>query len=50
LQDSLKLVFSYLDRAQAQYCPQERRAVERVLRAFVPLFFMLPAAEFDAAF
>ncbi|KAF9245891.1 hypothetical protein BU15DRAFT_85551 [Melanogaster broomeanus] len=49
LQDSLRLVYSFLDRSQAQYSPQERRAIEGWLREFVPLLYMFPAAEFDAA-
>lgn len=50
LQDALKLVFSFLDRSSIQYSSHERRTVERMLRSFVPLFCMLPAAEFDATF
>ncbi|KAF8846145.1 hypothetical protein BDN67DRAFT_986507 [Paxillus ammoniavirescens] len=49
LQDSLRLVYSFLDHSQAQYSPQERRAIEGWLREFVPLLCMFPAAEFDAA-
>ncbi|PFH52285.1 hypothetical protein AMATHDRAFT_74340 [Amanita thiersii Skay4041] len=47
--DSLKMVYSFLDRSQAQYSPQERRGVERFLRSFVPLLCMYPVAEFNAA-
>ncbi|EJC98663.1 uncharacterized protein FOMMEDRAFT_161494 [Fomitiporia mediterranea MF3/22] len=50
LQDALKLVFSFLDRSTIQYSSHERRSVERLLRSFIPLFCMLPTAEFDAAF
>ena len=50
LQDALKLVFSFLDRSTNQYSSHERRSVERMLRSFIPLFCMFPAAEFDAAF
>lgn len=50
LQDALKLVFSFLDRSTIQYSSHERRTVERMLRSFVPLFCMLPVADFDAAF
>ncbi|OCB87068.1 hypothetical protein A7U60_g5803 [Sanghuangporus baumii] len=50
LQDALKLVFSFLDRSSIQYSSHERRSVERMLRSFIPLFCMLPMAEFDAAF
>lgn len=49
LLDSLKMVYSFLDRSQAQYSPQERRSVEKFLRAFIPLLCMYPAAEFNAA-
>ncbi|KAF8640768.1 hypothetical protein AX17_000418 [Amanita inopinata Kibby_2008] len=47
--DSLKMVYSFLDRSQAQYSPQERRGVEKFLRAFIPLLCMYPVAEFNAA-
>ena len=53
LQDAMKLVFSFLDRSSVGYSAHERRTVERMLRAFVPLLCMFPqnvAAEFDAAF
>ncbi|KAF9469764.1 histone deacetylase complex, SIN3 component [Collybia nuda] len=49
LLDSLKMVYSFLDRSQAQYSSQERRSVERFLRAFIPLLCMYPVAEFNAA-
>ncbi|KAL0951709.1 hypothetical protein HGRIS_008384 [Hohenbuehelia grisea] len=49
LHDSLKMIYSFLDHSQTQYSPQERRTVERFLRSFVPLLFMYPAAEFNAA-
>jgi paired amphipathic helix protein Sin3a len=49
LLDSLKMVYSFLDRSQAQYSSQERRSVETFLRAFIPLLCMYPAAEFNAA-
>jgi paired amphipathic helix protein Sin3a len=47
--DSLKMVYSFLDRSQGQYSSQERRTVETFLRAFIPLLCMYPAAEFNAA-
>ncbi|KAK2461462.1 hypothetical protein APHAL10511_005925 [Amanita phalloides] len=47
--DSLKMVYSFLDRSQAQYTQQERRAVEKFLRAFIPLLCMYPVTEFNAA-
>ncbi|RDB29628.1 Paired amphipathic helix protein pst1 [Hypsizygus marmoreus] len=49
LLDSLKMVYSFLDRSQAQYNSQERRAVEKFLRVFIPLLCMYPVAEFNAA-
>lgn len=49
LQDCLKLIFCFLDHSSATYSMAERRSVERFLRAFVPVLFMLPAHEFNAA-
>lgn len=46
--DSLKMVYSFLDRSGAQYSPQERGAVEKFLRVFIPLLCMQPVAEFNA--
>ncbi|KAG0702743.1 hypothetical protein DFH29DRAFT_920208 [Suillus ampliporus] len=50
LQDSLKLVYSFLDHSHAHYTPQERRGVEGWLRVFIPLLWMCPAAEFNAGY
>ncbi|TBU57446.1 hypothetical protein BD310DRAFT_880877 [Dichomitus squalens] len=50
LQDALKLAFSFLDRTQAQISLPDRRKIETFLRSFVPLFFMLDATAFNAAF
>ncbi|KAA1467807.1 hypothetical protein DENSPDRAFT_770847 [Dentipellis sp. KUC8613] len=50
LQDTLKLVYAYLDHNQATYSLRERRSVEKFLRAFVPTLFMFPAQEFNAVF
>lgn len=50
LQDSIKLVFSYLDRAPGSLSSSDRERVESFLRNFVPTFFMFPIDEFDAAF
>ncbi|KAG1757835.1 hypothetical protein EDB19DRAFT_1624058 [Suillus lakei] len=50
LQDSLKLVYSFLDHSHAHYTPQERRGVEGWLRSFIPLLCMCPAAEFNAGY
>lgn len=48
LQDSLKLVFSYLDRVSS-HTAVERDRVEAFLRSFVPLFFQF-GGDFDSAF
>lgn len=45
LQDTLKMVFSFMEHSQAQYSPQERRTVEKFLRAFVPMMCMTSEAE-----
>ena len=51
LHDCLKLIFVFLDRSPGgQYTSQERRAVEKYLRKFVPTLCMYPASELDAAF
>lgn len=50
LQDSLKLVFSFLDRTQGQIGFPERKRIEGFLRTFIPLFFMLDTVNFNAAF
>lgn len=48
LQDSLKLVFSFLDRMTAASADRDR--IEALLRGFVPLFFQYNVVDFDAAF
>ncbi|KAJ7219971.1 histone deacetylase complex, SIN3 component [Mycena pura] len=48
LQDALKLTFSFLDRTQVNFA--ERKRIEGFLRIFIPLFFMLDPATFNAAF
>ncbi|OJA12336.1 hypothetical protein AZE42_02775 [Rhizopogon vesiculosus] len=50
LQDSLKLVYSFLDHSHVHYSAQERRAVEGWLRSFIPLLCMCPAADFNAGY
>ncbi|ESK96394.1 histone deacetylase sin3 component [Moniliophthora roreri MCA 2997] len=50
LQDSLKLIFSFLDRTQGQIGFSERKRIEAFLRSFVPLFFMLDPVTFNSAF
>ncbi|KAF9260585.1 hypothetical protein L218DRAFT_1079264 [Marasmius fiardii PR-910] len=50
LQDSLKLVFSFLDRTQGQIAFAERKRIEGFLRTFIPLFFMLDPVTFNTAF
>ncbi|KAG5647682.1 hypothetical protein DXG03_008405 [Asterophora parasitica] len=49
LLDSLKMVYSFLDRSQGQYSSQERRSVEKFLRHFIPVLCMYPVVEFNAA-
>jgi len=50
LQDTLKLVFSFLDRTTGQLSPGERKRVEAFLRTFVPLFFRLDPTTFNSVF
>ncbi|KAF9652603.1 hypothetical protein BDM02DRAFT_3153710 [Thelephora ganbajun] len=50
LQDTLKLVFSFLDRTTGQLSPGERKRVEGFLRTFVPIFFKLDTTTFNFAF
>lgn len=47
--DSLKMVYSFLDRSQANYSIAERRAVEKFLRGFIPMLCRYPVTEFNAA-
>ncbi|TBU34473.1 hypothetical protein BD311DRAFT_649726 [Dichomitus squalens] len=49
LHDAVKLVFSYLDHSPQQFGPQERRAIEKFLRSFIPVLFMFPPHEFNSA-
>ncbi|KAF4616526.1 hypothetical protein D9613_008571 [Agrocybe pediades] len=49
LQDVVKLIFSFLDRTQGQLGALERKRIENFFRAFVPLFFVIGPAEFNAA-
>ncbi|EPQ53755.1 hypothetical protein GLOTRDRAFT_139874 [Gloeophyllum trabeum ATCC 11539] len=50
LQDALRLTLSFLDRTQNQIGFTERRRIEGFIRLFVPMFFMLDHASFNAAF
>jgi paired amphipathic helix protein Sin3a len=50
LQDSLKLIFSFLDRTPGQLSQGERKRTEGFLRTFIPLFFMLDQSSFNAVF
>lgn len=50
LKDGMKLLFSFLDRTQAQIALAERKRIESFLRSFVPLFFNLDPVAFNAAF
>ncbi|KAL0581071.1 hypothetical protein V5O48_000964 [Marasmius crinis-equi] len=47
LEDTLKLVDSFLNHSQGQYSPQERKSVEKLLRAFAHITFSLPVGEFN---
>lgn len=49
LHDSVKMIFSYLDHSPQQFGPQERRAIEKFLRSFIPVLFMFPPHEFNSA-
>lgn len=49
LLDSVKMVYSFLERSQVQYSPQERRSVDKFLRAFIPRLCNYPESEFNAA-
>lgn len=49
IHDSLKMVFSFLDRAHTQYGPAERRGIEGFLRNFVPALFLYNHADFNEA-
>ncbi|GJE87693.1 hypothetical protein PsYK624_037760 [Phanerochaete sordida] len=48
LQDTLKLIYSFLDHSTSQYGPSERRAVESFLKSFLPTLFSSSSLEFDA--
>jgi len=50
LEDSLKLVYLFLDHSHAHYSAQERRAVEGWLRSFIPLLCMCPATDFNPGY
>ncbi|TFY59719.1 hypothetical protein EVJ58_g5599 [Rhodofomes roseus] len=49
LQDALKLTLSFLDRTSGQINAADRKKIETFLRAFVPTFFVLETAQFNAA-
>ncbi|KAL4252934.1 Transcriptional regulatory protein Sin3-like protein [Abortiporus biennis] len=50
LQDAVKLTCSFLDRTQGQIALGERKKIESFLRMFVPTFFMLDHAAWNACF
>ncbi|KAF9041264.1 hypothetical protein BJ165DRAFT_1349868 [Panaeolus papilionaceus] len=50
LQDSIKLIFSFLDRTQGQLNATDRRRIEVFLRTFIPLFFTLDPVAFNSVF
>lgn len=49
LHDAVKMIFTYLDHSPQQFGPQERRAIEKFLRSFIPVLFMFPPHEFNSA-
>ena len=49
LQDAIKLIFTFLDRTQAQINATERKRIENFLRTFIPLFYTLNMVEFNTA-
>ena len=49
LQDAIKLIFTFLDRTQAQINATERKRIENFLRTFIPLFYTLNTVEFNTA-
>lgn len=49
LQDLIKLILSYLDRAPGAMSTNDREGVEDFLRDFIPTFFHFDRAEFDLA-
>ena len=49
LQDAIKLIFTFLDRTQAQINATERKRIENFLRTFIPLFYTLNIVEFNMA-
>lgn len=48
LHDSLKMVYSFLERSHVLYSPLERRSVEKFLRSFVPILCMNSEADFNS--
>ncbi|KAF9531885.1 hypothetical protein CPB83DRAFT_760648 [Crepidotus variabilis] len=47
LQDAMKMVFAFLERAHASYSSLERRGIEKFLRSFVPVMCMTSEPEFN---
>ena len=50
VKDVIKLVISYLDRMSTTLSASDKDRIERQLRDFIPLLFMLDKDEFDAEF
>ncbi|EKM61386.1 uncharacterized protein PHACADRAFT_134990 [Phanerochaete carnosa HHB-10118-sp] len=48
LQDTLKMIYSFLDHSTSQYGPSERRGIENFLKSFLPTLFSSSSLEFDA--
>ncbi|KAI0347668.1 hypothetical protein BDW22DRAFT_1319555 [Trametopsis cervina] len=49
LQDSLKLIYSFLDHSTTIYSVSERRGIEEFLRAFIPTLYSFSLHDFNAA-
>lgn len=48
LQDTLKMIYSFLDHSTSQYGTSERRGVENFLKSLLPTLFSSSSLEFDA--
>lgn len=49
LQDAIKLVFTFLDHSSQTFSQAERRGIEKFLRQFIPVLFMISPSEFNHA-
>ena len=48
LQDTLRLIYSFLEHSTPQYGSSERRSIEQFLNSFIPTLFSSTSLEFDA--